>query len=309
MSQDTANLLFDAGKQRWLVPREDKIDAKGKGAMQTYWLVLQQEKDCGATHENSSTTEEEDVLTDLSDRRSADTDWSQAETPGGAGRLERAESIARSINGVDDRTRRLIDWNVGMLLRLIKQIIARRNAVAKSASSKSPKPANSSNGKPTSDYAMPLEEVKEIITLPEFDSRAARRQQDPETVDVPPEVESQLREYVTNIAECYNQNSFHNFDHASHVVMSVIKLMSRIVAPNDVLLDVSEHSAKRAGGGSDTDSRSSHHTMRSSNHQMSIKQHKRKMAATLHDHTYGIVSQHKCITYPSLSCKCQKIGY
>jgi hypothetical protein len=50
----------------------------------------------------------------------------------------------------------------------------------------------------------------------------------------------------------YKNNPFHNFDHASHVVMSVIKLMSRIVAPTD------------------------HHVNDS--------------AATLHDHTYGITS-------------------
>jgi hypothetical protein len=32
----------------------------------------------------------------------------------------------------------------------------------------------------------------------------------------------------------YNDNPFHNFAHASHVVMSVLKLLSRIVAPDDM---------------------------------------------------------------------------
>ena len=34
VSQSTADLLMAHGKQHWLTPREDKIEAKGKGAMQ-----------------------------------------------------------------------------------------------------------------------------------------------------------------------------------------------------------------------------------------------------------------------------------
>jgi len=37
-SQETATLLHCAGMQEWLVEREDKIVAKGKGEMQTYWV-------------------------------------------------------------------------------------------------------------------------------------------------------------------------------------------------------------------------------------------------------------------------------
>jgi class 3 adenylate cyclase len=38
VSQETADLLVGAGKGNWLTPREDKILAKGKGELQTYWL-------------------------------------------------------------------------------------------------------------------------------------------------------------------------------------------------------------------------------------------------------------------------------
>jgi hypothetical protein len=69
----------------------------------------------------------------------------------------------------------------------------------------------------------------------------------------------QLEMFVTWIASMYRANPFHNFDHASHVLMSVIKLMSRIVAPSDLL-------------------------------QKTETQKKSKVAATLHDHTYGITS-------------------
>jgi len=40
VSQATADLLTDAGKQHWLSAREDLVEAKGKGKMQTYWVEI-----------------------------------------------------------------------------------------------------------------------------------------------------------------------------------------------------------------------------------------------------------------------------
>jgi class 3 adenylate cyclase len=37
-SSATANLLIQAGKGHWVKPREDKIVAKGKGEMTTFWI-------------------------------------------------------------------------------------------------------------------------------------------------------------------------------------------------------------------------------------------------------------------------------
>ena len=39
VSQTTADSLILHGKSGWLSPREDKVVAKGKGEMQTYWLI------------------------------------------------------------------------------------------------------------------------------------------------------------------------------------------------------------------------------------------------------------------------------
>eukprot|EP00339_Tiarina_fusa_P009126 CAMPEP_0117078732 /NCGR_PEP_ID=MMETSP0472-20121206/55519_1 /TAXON_ID=693140 ORGANISM="Tiarina fusus, Strain LIS" /NCGR_SAMPLE_ID=MMETSP0472 /ASSEMBLY_ACC=CAM_ASM_000603 /LENGTH=778 /DNA_ID=CAMNT_0004805609 /DNA_START=94 /DNA_END=2428 /DNA_ORIENTATION=- len=39
-SEDTAKLLIDAGKGKWVTPREEKVLAKGKGELQTYWISL-----------------------------------------------------------------------------------------------------------------------------------------------------------------------------------------------------------------------------------------------------------------------------
>ena len=38
-SQTTADCLISAGKGHWVEAREDLVEAKGKGAMQTYWIT------------------------------------------------------------------------------------------------------------------------------------------------------------------------------------------------------------------------------------------------------------------------------
>jgi class 3 adenylate cyclase len=39
-SQSTADLLVEEGKDAWLIEREDLINVKGKGLMQSYWITL-----------------------------------------------------------------------------------------------------------------------------------------------------------------------------------------------------------------------------------------------------------------------------
>jgi class 3 adenylate cyclase len=49
VSQETADLLIVGGKPHWVSPREDKIKAKGKGELQTYWLDLSKNKQSSET--------------------------------------------------------------------------------------------------------------------------------------------------------------------------------------------------------------------------------------------------------------------
>ena len=79
-----------------------------------------------------------------------------------------------------------------------------------------------------------LAEVKEIIALPEYDQSVAALQKDPDEVVLSTGIKDQMRIYVSCVASMYRKNKFHNFEHASHVMMSVTKLMSRIVAPSDL---------------------------------------------------------------------------
>ena len=39
VSQATADILTDAGKAHWLTKRAERVEAKGKGSLQTYFVM------------------------------------------------------------------------------------------------------------------------------------------------------------------------------------------------------------------------------------------------------------------------------
>ncbi|CAB9522680.1 cAMP-specific 3',5'-cyclic phosphodiesterase, isoform [Seminavis robusta] len=176
----------------------------------------------------------------------------------------------------DDRIPRLVDWNVQILRRVLNQITAKRVAAnvhyngATGTASREPSPIPCS---PVNEDAieeslrrgkMVIDEVEEVIILPKYDAAVAKAQETlkygGETIEVSDEVVDQLREYIGAIARSYKNNPFHNFEHASHVTMSVSKLLSRILRP------------KLAKGSSIND------------YDDDDKQQR------IHDHTYGITS-------------------
>lgn len=132
------------------------------------------------------------------------------------------ESI-RPVQKMEDRIKRLVDWNVETLLRLIKKIAAHRNMHQEHDSHTA--------GEEFPDLAVgeskkfPVEEVKEIIALPEF-KRADSSSHlvcSPDEIEIPDVVVGQLCSFVSDIAKMYNNNPFHNFEHASHVLMSTVR--------------------------------------------------------------------------------------
>ena len=130
------------------------------------------------------------------------------------------------------KTARLVDWNVDIMQRLLKQIEAQRRAAVdrlqREEQSTKQSPFEGADHarrsmNPEKDYHEPEEEphsedpsriytdeVKEIISLPKFDSRAARKIDNADSVVLSYEVVNQLHDYVTNISKLYNDNSFHN---------------------------------------------------------------------------------------------------
>lgn len=56
VSQSTADALIMNGKESWLFPRREKVYAKGKGDMQTYFLEFREKSDKIPSSDRSSVT-------------------------------------------------------------------------------------------------------------------------------------------------------------------------------------------------------------------------------------------------------------
>jgi hypothetical protein len=255
VSEQTANLLVNAGKEKWLVPRQDKVEAKGKGILKTFWL---KSKTRVPLHGSSDPSDvEEEPTSQISQTTSESCGLSDVDIIDHENMLREMdeklfEKSARPPvqTGVNAR---LVAWNCELLVKLLKQVVAQRKALQYTSQSQSNELAYLTQhlGKDK----MVVDEVAEIISLPEFDENGCYDTEAAAELDT--KVVFQIQEYVTIIASLYHDNPFHNFEHASHVTMSVCKLLSRIVAPK----------INRSATGD-----------------------ARKEQELLHDHTYGITS-------------------
>jgi len=192
--------------------------------MQTYWLDMKSTNSsasCGSEHQDEELSPSEEV--------------------------NKNETVI--TGALCEKHLRLVSWNTEIIVKLLKEVLAHREA---------------SSVKPDSFAAIRLaekeqlqcnlivlEEVQDVIALPKFDAEAAKSQKMVCSIDLEETVKEQLENYIQTLAAMYHANPFHNFEHASHVTMSVVKLLSRIVAPSEI------------DTGNDQD---------------------------LHDHTYGITS-------------------
>jgi class 3 adenylate cyclase len=213
LTATTAHLIEEGGYKQWIERREGTVTLKGMGTMQTYWLVPRKN------------------------------DQSRSSSDGLLGEL--LIPIETNSSCDDIKKQRLIAFNADALLRVIKQIVVRREPTAVA----SPKEVPVWKSQRT----IPLAEVVEVIELPHENTAVPGKDLNGSVTE--PKIVELVYEYVSALAGMYPDNPFHNFEHASHVTMSVTKLLSRIVAPSD--MDFTDNM---------------------------------QASATLHDHTYGITS-------------------
>lgn len=194
VSQSTAQLLIEAGKENWILPREDVVHAKGKGAIQTYWVLTRRQNssvDCIAeARPKFIQSNLQDSNSDMESVGSGNVSvWGDEEN------LDDSATCQFELPSVmlGGNTDRLIDWQVDLLLRIIKQILAGRDSNA---------PTLSCPGHVIQTGTAVFEEVSECIELPKFDPEAARARTST-IVEVPEVVISELREYVHMIAVRY----------------------------------------------------------------------------------------------------------
>ena len=129
----------------------------------------------------------------------------------------------------------LIEWQIELLSRLLKQIIYHRKM---NSPSKSEHFTTVVYGK-----GLPRDEIAEKISMPAFAPNSSKRDIDIDSIELPAGVVLQLEDLATSIAQLYHDNAFHNFEHACHVTMSANKLLQRIVVPK---FQDSTESSKRA---------------------------------------------------------------
>lgn len=186
--------------------------AKGKGALQTYWLNPDEEV---KSVQNKAAEETESAS-------------ARANTQIQDGAVATTEHKNPSLN---QKNQRLIDWNCELLLQNLKKVVARRETENKRASfSTGRRGAIESLEQKMCNPGNAFSEVEEVISLPKYE--ATKEAVDPMDLKLGADVAAQMRDYISILASLYRENSFHCFEHASHVTMSVSKLLSRIVAPD-----------------------------------------------------------------------------
>lgn len=217
-SVDTAELLNLAGRSKWISSRRSHVEIKGVGKMPTYWIKTKyclSEKpidlldSCDASIRTESTTtdatlEEEDL-------------WD--------------ESLHDDLVDepyLDSRFHGIVDRNVTMLLGYLRKIHAKR-IVAQKLSQK----VERSNDTEIRIGGSIIEESREVVAIPTVDAMIAANMINSDLVLIPEQVESELRLYVSSIASSYHANEFHNFDHATHVAVSLDKMLQKISISSD----------------------------------------------------------------------------
>lgn len=216
-SQETANLLRAAGKKNWLTLRSETVSTGLDELMQTYWV------DGGLASSGKSNT---------SDLNSSEPYVAEPGEQPAAILAEVAAAPEEMEMDKNDKHERLVAWNCDILSKLLSQVIAHRLS-----HDVTPDPVEKIREleKEFGEKHLIMSEVTEIMKLPKETTPGTAV--DPYSIELSETLLKQLNEYVSSLATMYRNNPFHNFEHASHVTMSVMKLLSRIVAPE---LDESE---------------------------------------------------------------------
>lgn len=115
-----------------------------------------------------------------------------------------------SITKLADGQSRIVEWNVDLLQRQLKILVANRQA--KAIRPEPTKEIEALEATLSNPEASLLEEVKDVIELPKFTAKAAPA--DPRSIELDDVVMSQLRNYVATIASMYRHHPFHNYEHA-----------------------------------------------------------------------------------------------
>ena len=180
VSSDMAERLRDAGKEHWLRERETKVEAKGKGVIQTFWLEPRAPSGSSVNSSESDTPSSVEFEVSMS--------------------TEVDDSMAQTLKS--SKEARLVSWVSDTLLRLLRELTCRREALDLHNPNRRPPDTEAKlaeleqGGSHIGSETMVLDEVQEIIELPNFNAIADKYQKDPESVALPQQTISQVHHYV-----------------------------------------------------------------------------------------------------------------
>ena len=186
LSQEVVDLLLEAGKSHWVSIREDKVVAKGKGLLNTYWL---------------NATAPDLAWKSVASETSTETESTTSSDLKGNTALERP--LPRDFH---DQNQGLVEWNLSITKGVLAEVVAKREECGVEAE---PVDAMRQLEKEFLMDRTSLKEVKEIVSLPRFNSsKASHKGRKTELSDT---VLEQLRSYIHEVSVMYNNNPFHNF--------------------------------------------------------------------------------------------------
>eukprot|EP00522_Entomoneis_paludosa_P005525 CAMPEP_0172451200 /NCGR_PEP_ID=MMETSP1065-20121228/9326_1 /TAXON_ID=265537 /ORGANISM="Amphiprora paludosa, Strain CCMP125" /LENGTH=1301 /DNA_ID=CAMNT_0013203121 /DNA_START=227 /DNA_END=4132 /DNA_ORIENTATION=+ len=231
VSRETAELLASHSKGHWTQKREDPVKAKGKGELTTFWLHSRGRK-AASKRSGQSTTDHSESAASLS--------LSDGLSEHGQG-LRGADTSSPLEN---PKIQRLIDYSADLLVDTLKKIEAKRHT----NSSKTVGVVSSVMARKVEQLEREMagkgpcvNEVAEFVELPEFNKPNTPIRRKAKGAELSPEVIAQARSFCETIARSYRRNPFHSFEHACHVVQSSAKLLSRILAAQEIGSDLEAH--------------------------------------------------------------------
>ena len=203
LSSSTAQLLIEAGKENWIQSRDELVQAKGKGQIQTYWALTSRGRRTSSREIFQVEDRPKVVRSTLSTEDSYSNDIDEEDDKSGySGDTSywRNEDFGASKSILDFsqaaiQNDRLIDWLVDIMTKQLKQIIVGRAVERNERFEPSQALVQPTN--------VPRDEVTESIELPKFDPRAAKLRASKIASDVPEKVVRELRQFVSKIAAGY----------------------------------------------------------------------------------------------------------
>ena len=193
-SETTRDLLVQAGKSHWLTKREDSVQAKGKGTLQTFWV---------APKSNSSSATGSSIMDPVEQKELA---LQQGSTPTVTPKRKKRKakrSAALVLEDAEAHGERLVGWAADVLQKLLLRVV-RERLLQGDVGNGSNEGLDVDSILHEAGESNPIFEVCETIQMSRFDSDQAKRRVNMKgTIELDPAAASQLRDYVSTIASMY----------------------------------------------------------------------------------------------------------